>query len=204
VYLMEAYHLDIPGELAALRGFVKLIPGIRLLILDHATGHSQGTIEWPTHAKRFMNAAQAIAQDFGIFVLMIHHMDKSERSMRGSQVLWDMSDVIIRMQGDEKGGSLISEKAKSDCKFDPLAYELEPVAWNDPDAIDDDNPGGDVSTLAFRGIDTRLEMEQSLIADMNAPPRALPPRSAIGGEVKQWTPVKERQHAEQMLRLMSG
>lgn len=190
-YIMKAYRLDVDGELKALKQYLKILPDLRLLILDHATGHSNGSIEYPTSGKRFMMAAHEIAQEFGIFVLIVHHMDKAKKNMRGTQVLWDMADVIIKMDD----GALLSEKAKSDGEFDPIEYELENVAWQDPEAVDEDNPDGDVSTLAFRWIDTSAEMEAGILNAMKKEPRFLPDRiisDVAAGNPAKWAPVKPR------------
>ena len=114
--LIEAVDLDLDGQLD-------------LLIIDTLNRASIGANENSAQdMSAVLSAVSMIQCETGSAVLLVHHSDKEGKSIRGSSVLRGAVDVAMKVQSAGKGHELICDAIKDGEYFEPLRFELLPVA----------------------------------------------------------------------------
>ncbi len=119
---------------------------VALIIVDTlAAAFGPKSQDDATAAGEYMNTADRIARDLQCCVLSVHHTGKDESAgMRGSRVLFDRSDAVIRVKQGESASFVTVEKMRNGRNDARFAFEIE--------GSEIDTSGGRISVQVTRNL----------------------------------------------------
>ena len=101
---------------------------VKLLILDTLSRYYSGDENAAGDMNHFISVLDALRQEFGFAVLLVHHTGKdTSRGARGSSVLRAAIDTEIQVQKSNDAISITNTKQKDFDVFPPRAFRLSQV-----------------------------------------------------------------------------
>jgi hypothetical protein len=106
---------------------LKMIPNLKLVILDALSDFTNLSISNDTSANRVVQGMKMLARELECVVLAIAHPNYNDKRMRGPR-LFNAADFVVRiMPDDDESGlaTVVCEKLKCGAPWSPFSYKIE-------------------------------------------------------------------------------
>lgn len=115
---------------------LRIIPDLALIILDALSDFSGGlSISNDASASRIILGLKMLVRELDCVVLVVSHNNADGRRMTGAPRLFNASDFVMGVTpddtgpGEPKSATIACEKSKYGPEFEPMGYQIEPLAW---------------------------------------------------------------------------
>ena len=170
---------------------------VQLVIVDPMAKFTGRSMSNDSSATLISSGLQAMSNELNTFVLAIAHPTEQGQKMLGAGALLNLADTEIEVRPDEtnpnalRTASVLSHKSKYSALFEPIAYQVEPCEWDEPELDELDEPTG--KTVRVRSATVRMLEEGKPAAAPGTAQAAAPP-----------SPLPEIRDVEQPNRKRTG